>query len=239
MFLDFIVYYIILDVTISHIITVKSLIVSFFGGGLDRCDIIIWGGGQLGVTLCDRKCWKKRDIINEWPLCWYTSDLVSDAVLWCLQNVQVPPNSYRPISKVLSWYFCKVGSDFNRATVAYTSSPPIRTLDNSRSLYVPKEAPLIPAITQAVTSVYNLHTAVLCLVVIRIRKKWVSCKTTIVLIVFQEWYGHRGSLTGRSSRTAGAPLRLSTSLTWLDLVSSAYFCFVSLFCLSCLIRVID
>ena len=40
MFLDFIVYYIILDVTISHIITVKSLIglvvirkPSFFGGG--------------------------------------------------------------------------------------------------------------------------------------------------------------------------------------------------------------
>ena len=61
MFADFIVYYFILDVTISHIITVKSLIVvikkpSFFGGGLDRCDIIIWGGGQLGVTLCDRKC---------------------------------------------------------------------------------------------------------------------------------------------------------------------------------------
>ena len=43
-------YYFILDVTISHIITMKSLIVvirkpSFFGGGrgLDRCDIIIWG----------------------------------------------------------------------------------------------------------------------------------------------------------------------------------------------------
>ena len=60
MFVDFIfVYYFILDVTISHIITVKSLIVvirkpSFFGGeGLDRCDIII--GGQLGATLCDRK----------------------------------------------------------------------------------------------------------------------------------------------------------------------------------------
>jgi len=61
MFVDFIVYYFILDVTISHIITVKSLIVvirkqSFFGGrGLDRCDIIMWGRGQLGVTLCDRK----------------------------------------------------------------------------------------------------------------------------------------------------------------------------------------
>ena len=58
MFVDFIVYYFILDVTISHIITVKSLIVvirkpSFFGGGLDRRDIIMWG--QLGVTLCDRK----------------------------------------------------------------------------------------------------------------------------------------------------------------------------------------
>ena len=57
MFVDFIVYYFILDVTISHIITVKSLIVairkpSFFGGGMDRCDIM-WG--QLGVTLCDRK----------------------------------------------------------------------------------------------------------------------------------------------------------------------------------------
>jgi len=51
MFVDFIVYYFILDVTISYIITVKSLIVvirkpSFFGGGgLDRCDIII--GGNL------------------------------------------------------------------------------------------------------------------------------------------------------------------------------------------------
>ena len=38
MFVDFIVYYFILDVTISHIITVKSLIdvirkPSFFGGG--------------------------------------------------------------------------------------------------------------------------------------------------------------------------------------------------------------
>ena len=62
MFVNFIVYYFILDVTISHIITVKSLIVvirkpSFFGGvagGLDRCDINIWGE-QLGVTLCDRK----------------------------------------------------------------------------------------------------------------------------------------------------------------------------------------
>ena len=49
MFVDFIVYYFILDVTISHIITMKSLIVvirkpSFFGeGGLDRCDIIIGG----------------------------------------------------------------------------------------------------------------------------------------------------------------------------------------------------
>ena len=58
MFIDFIVYYFILDVTISHIITVNSPIVvirkpSFFGGGLYRCDIIIWG--QLGVTLCDRK----------------------------------------------------------------------------------------------------------------------------------------------------------------------------------------
>ena len=60
MFVDFIVCYFILDVTISHIITVKSLIVvirklSFFGGGggLDRCDIIMWG--QLGVTLFDRK----------------------------------------------------------------------------------------------------------------------------------------------------------------------------------------
>ena len=54
-------YYFILVVTISHIITVKSLIVlirkpRFFGGGeleLDRCGIIMWG--QLGVTLCDRK----------------------------------------------------------------------------------------------------------------------------------------------------------------------------------------
>jgi len=58
-FVDFIVYYFILDVTISHIITVKSLIFvirkpSFFGGGLDRCDNYV-GGGQLGVTLCDRK----------------------------------------------------------------------------------------------------------------------------------------------------------------------------------------
>ena len=54
MFVDFIVYYFILDVTISHIITVKNLIVvirkpSFFGGGLDRCDIIMWGG----ATWCD------------------------------------------------------------------------------------------------------------------------------------------------------------------------------------------
>ena len=53
MFVDFIVYYFILDVTISHIITVKSLIVvirkpSFFGGGLDRCDIIM-----RGATWCD------------------------------------------------------------------------------------------------------------------------------------------------------------------------------------------
>ena len=60
MFVDFIVYCCILDVTISHIITVKSLIVvirkpSFFGGGLDRCDIITCMWGQLGVTLCDRK----------------------------------------------------------------------------------------------------------------------------------------------------------------------------------------
>ena len=59
MSVDFIVYYFILDVTISHIITVKSLIVvirkpSFFGVGLDRCDIVMWGR-QLGVTLCDRK----------------------------------------------------------------------------------------------------------------------------------------------------------------------------------------
>ena len=41
MFVDFIVYYFILDVTISHIITVKSLIVvirkpSFFGGGVGQ-----------------------------------------------------------------------------------------------------------------------------------------------------------------------------------------------------------
>ena len=54
MFADFIVYYFIFDVTISDIITVESLIVvirkpSFFGGGLDRCDIIMWG--QLGDTL--------------------------------------------------------------------------------------------------------------------------------------------------------------------------------------------
>ena len=58
MFVDFIVYYFIRGVTISHITTVKSLIVvirkpSFFRGGLDRCDIIMWG--HLGVTLCDRK----------------------------------------------------------------------------------------------------------------------------------------------------------------------------------------
>ena len=51
MFVDFIVYYFILDVTICHIITVKSLIVvirkpSFFGGGLDRCDNYV-GGGNL------------------------------------------------------------------------------------------------------------------------------------------------------------------------------------------------
>ena len=54
MFVDFIVCYFILDVTISHIIPVKSLIVvirkpSFFGGGLDRCDIIMRGG----ATWCD------------------------------------------------------------------------------------------------------------------------------------------------------------------------------------------
>ena len=57
MSVDFIVYYFILGVTISHIITVKSLIVvtvirkpSFFGEGrgLDRCDIIMWG-----ATWCD------------------------------------------------------------------------------------------------------------------------------------------------------------------------------------------
>ena len=46
-------YELFLDITISHIITVKSLIVvirkpSFFGGGLDRCDIIMWE-----ATWCD------------------------------------------------------------------------------------------------------------------------------------------------------------------------------------------
>ena len=59
--------------TISHIITLKSLIVvtrkpNFLGGAgeLDRCDIIMCGE----ATWCDRgqKCWKKRDMINEWPL---------------------------------------------------------------------------------------------------------------------------------------------------------------------------
>jgi len=53
MFVDFIIYYFILDVTISHIITVKSLIVvirkTSSEGGVDRCDIIMW----RVATWCD------------------------------------------------------------------------------------------------------------------------------------------------------------------------------------------
>ena len=78
MYAYFFVYYFILDVTISHIITVKSLIVvirkpSFFGGGGWTGVTIIWGDNLVWHFVTGRegggkKCWKKRDIINEWPV---------------------------------------------------------------------------------------------------------------------------------------------------------------------------
>ena len=70
MFAGFIVYYFILDVTICHIITVKSLLLEEGVGqvwhnywGVTWCDTL-WQEGSDG----GKQCWKKRDIINEWPL---------------------------------------------------------------------------------------------------------------------------------------------------------------------------